>query len=202
MGSLNEPVLVRLDALAHTPVPGLPLELVVETVWAITHFVYTNDNEVKFVRHFSKMLNSAGKEAYTTTRSFLISQASKPAEIAKPSCEVSCVKDEPRQLELDPSAPRFTQLLRKVALLVTRDDEEDWGPGREHISQARLFIHATTEELANRLLARKHHVLRQISLEVCHVFTECRAVQNARHLASTMPMSIVVSSLLGAGSPQ
>lgn len=125
---------MSLDALAANQVQNVSLETVIETIWAITHFVYTNDNEVNFVRHYTQGPKAGGKQAaQTTIRSFLVDQASTPAEIAKLACEV--VKDEPRQLELDPSAPRFTQLVRKVELLVAQDD--DRGPGYQHVGKDR-----------------------------------------------------------------
>ncbi|KAF4965254.1 hypothetical protein FSARC_6933 [Fusarium sarcochroum] len=131
MGSLSEPVWVNLDALTRSPIPGVPIATVVETVWAITHFVYTNDTEVNFMLHHMISPTSDEKQSHTTLRSFFVDQASTPAEIAKHGCGV--FKDEPRKLELDPSAPRFTQLIRKVALLITNDDERT--SGDEHISQ-------------------------------------------------------------------
>lgn len=113
---------MSLDALAFNAVPGVSVETVVETVWAITHFVYTNDNEVNFVRRYPQSPRLDEGQAHTTIRSFLVNRASKPAEIAKFGCEA--IKDEPRQLRLDPSAPKATQLVRKVALLVTEGDEQ------------------------------------------------------------------------------
>ncbi|KAJ3531279.1 hypothetical protein NM208_g8948 [Fusarium decemcellulare] len=131
MGSLIEPVWVNLDALTRRPVPDVPVETVVETVWAITYFVYTNDTEVNFVRHHTTGPTSGEKQSHSTIRSFLVDETSNPAEIAKHGCGI--IKDEPRKLELDPSAPRFTQLIRKVALLITSDDERT--SGHEYVSQ-------------------------------------------------------------------
>ncbi|RMZ79555.1 hypothetical protein DV737_g3392, partial [Chaetothyriales sp. CBS 132003] len=125
MGSLSEPVLVSLDALTRNLVSGVPIDTVVETVWAITHFVYTNDTEVNFVRHYTLPTKAGEKQSHTAIQSFLVDQTSKPAEIAKHGCDI--IQDEPRKLELDPSAPRFTQLVRKISLLITNDDERTSG---------------------------------------------------------------------------
>lgn len=124
MGSLSQSAWVDLDVLARNPIPNVPLETVVETVWAITHFVYTNDHEVNFVRHQPWAPKSDREKNSSIIRSFTVDQTSKPSDIAKLGCDVS--NDEPPQL--DPSAPQFTQLVRKISLLFTYDDDR----GLEH----------------------------------------------------------------------
>ncbi|VUC23411.1 unnamed protein product [Clonostachys rosea] len=46
---MGPPTNVRLDALTKAKAGGVPLETVIETAWAITHYVYTNDNDDPFI---------------------------------------------------------------------------------------------------------------------------------------------------------
>jgi Fe-S-cluster formation regulator IscX/YfhJ len=130
MGSFSEQVWVNLDILASNPVPKVPLETVLETVWAITHSVYTNDTEVNFLRLYlggseAGSRKEVSKKPLAIIRSFLINQMTKPAEIANLENEIAGDGYDRRQLDLDPSAPRFTQLVRKMVLHITnRDDKQ------------------------------------------------------------------------------
>ena len=117
----SQPAWVSLDALTRNRLSDVPLGMVVEVIWAITHYVYTNDSEVNFVRHYPRGPRTSADQPHSIVRSFLVDKTSKPAEIAKLGCDI--VKDEP--LQLDPSAPQFTQLVRKIALVVTDDDDRD-----------------------------------------------------------------------------
>ena len=54
MGSLDTTLSVKLDGLRNNNFVDVTTETIVETIWAITHFVYTGDNEVDFLRYSKK----------------------------------------------------------------------------------------------------------------------------------------------------
>ncbi|CAH0054439.1 unnamed protein product [Clonostachys solani] len=113
---MGAPTIINLDALTRVNATGVPLDAVIETAWAITHHIYTNDNEVKFIRHLSDSRTAS------VVRSFLLEHDSSPEAIAKHGCQVVHVNGRPNTLNLDPSAPSYTLLVRRLALIILSQD--------------------------------------------------------------------------------
>jgi hypothetical protein len=126
MGSIDTTLSVKLDALGGRRFPDVSTETLVEAVWAITHFVYTGDNEVNFTRYILNSLGDSGhvakQQPLSSIRRYQVDEHATPLEIAKLGCEVVSAT-RPQELEIDTSAPVFTQLIRQTALLVTQDGE-------------------------------------------------------------------------------
>jgi hypothetical protein len=133
MGSADTtPWTVRISSPRSLPV-DVSSDRIVETIWAITHFVYTGDNEVNFVRYSAKPSKpvlygvDAVQSSYTLSsviKNYRVDEDAKPAEIS--STQDKDANDSTQTIKdpgHDVSSPSFIQLIRQIGLLVVHEDD-------------------------------------------------------------------------------
>ncbi|KAI1845667.1 hypothetical protein JX266_008278 [Neoarthrinium moseri] len=132
MGSIDNTASTKLATLNGEGIKNVSAQTIVETVWAITHFIYTGDNEVKFVRHFLSQSHGRDDDAKRqpfSTRGYRINSESTPADIASTGCDVAHQNGQAPGLERESKAPDFTRFLRQTELLLI---EGQPGSGMNH----------------------------------------------------------------------
>jgi hypothetical protein len=125
MGSINITLPVSLAALNGENASDAPTDAIVETIWAITQFIYTSENAVDFVCYSERPSegfgDATGRQSLSSIRRYHVSKDATPAEIAMMGCEM--VHEDLRAQELEPyaSVPVFTQLIRRTGLLFIQE---------------------------------------------------------------------------------
>jgi hypothetical protein len=127
-GQLHDRVSVDFDVLRGKSHHGINIQSLVETVWAITNFVYVGDNAVNFVRH--TMIESpagAGPKFWKIIRnigSFHVTEDMSAKEIASKSHTKEYTEASIEEQNSDDlSAVCFTQIVKQTALLITHEDD-------------------------------------------------------------------------------
>ncbi|KAL9111174.1 MAG: hypothetical protein Q9227_004437 [Pyrenula ochraceoflavens] len=125
MGSISDDLTIELETPCGRIDPNLSPETFVETVWAITNFVYTGDSSVRFLRCAAEPSkgrhDGAAIQPSPSVRNFRFSQDATPAEIAKTSDGFETEDGDTWELDHDASAPAMTQVIRRAAVLVTQN---------------------------------------------------------------------------------
>jgi len=127
MGSIAQSS--AFDTLHELGTETLPVENVLEILWAVAHFVYLGDNEVKFVRHTADLQESNGAKKeklawQAATTSFTIQENMSPVNIAETNSQWTYDNGGVCLLEADTTAPGFVQLIRDTSLLLIHGSKE------------------------------------------------------------------------------
>ena len=118
MGSHDNSVCVMLDALFEESCHHESPQTILETIWTVTHFVYTSDSEVTFMSYKAESDTSL-KSHPNSLRRYQIDQAATPAAIAKSGQDVAVYNDrKAHPPDVDSAAPSFTQLIRQTGLML------------------------------------------------------------------------------------
>ncbi|KAL6229778.1 hypothetical protein BDW75DRAFT_245422 [Aspergillus navahoensis] len=139
MGSISNAIPVKLDWVMGKNSIDTPPDTIIETIWAITHFVYTGDNEVNFPRYtvapIKNVDHPACRSPLSSIRSYQVDQNAKPAEIAKRGYRI--LDDSLRHSKLDGNScfSSFTDFIRQAGLLIVAHD------GRSRLEQSSEDYH-------------------------------------------------------------
>ncbi|KAK9777069.1 putative Carrier domain-containing protein [Seiridium cardinale] len=121
MGSLDPTVSLQLDALADKCTPDFPIDRVVETIWAITRYVYTRDSEVRFVRYYvmnpQETSDLIGRQLRPpSTRYYRVCEDTSVVGVLETGSDILGEESRGRDQEVESSAPPMLQIVRKMAL--------------------------------------------------------------------------------------
>lgn len=124
---------VELGELDCDNFEHLPATTITETIWAISYFIYTGDNEVRFARNTAKSSRSSRSDAasgkwLSCIRSYQVDLNATPAEIAKSGREiVHEVREDIQEHQTSPSSLALTQIVRQTELLFAQGNEvSEW----------------------------------------------------------------------------
>lgn len=111
------------------------LDSFVETIWAITKFVYTGDSTIKFVRH---VIDSSSKSAAVNKpalsqlwKQYQVDIDASPDVIARSGTSMTAPAGEYKNSQDDDSVISPYQLVKQAALLITREGEIHFSPDED-----------------------------------------------------------------------
>ncbi|KAK0103343.1 hypothetical protein ONS95_005369 [Cadophora gregata] len=160
---------VELGELDDGTFEHLPSTTIAETIWAISYFIYTGDNEVRFTRTTAKRLNNsrsdvASRKWLSCIRSYQVDLNATPAEIAKSGREMAPeIREDAQEHQTGPSSLALTQIVRQTELLFAQGDEvSEWRDyAKRNNPHSMIFCVSMVESLAKGILFANSHELQE-----------------------------------------